>query len=277
MKSINIIISIVLSLLFIAEMSGSVLNENIVANESIPHDTTDLKFLFQVQDSSNISEDSLEKIVPYLDEVEADSKNELLVIYMLLIAFSTFFSEDLAAIGAGLMVANGMITFWPAAIAVIAGIFTGDFTLYLAGRWLGRPVLKIPPFKWFIHEDSIEVSVRWFDIKGPYILFASRFIPGSRMPVYLTAGILETRFWKFLLYFGGTVLLWTPIFVWLSVLAGNEILTIYETYDDYAVWIILGIVILFIGLYKIVPLVLTTRGRRLLRKKILTIFNNRAS
>lgn len=266
----NIIISI---LILLAVMSGAALNENIAVREIISQDTSNSHFLFQPHDTSATSVDSLEKVVPYLDEVEAKSKNELLLIYMLMIAFSTFFSEDLAAIGAGLMVANGMIIFWPATIAVIAGIFMGDLSLYLAGRWLGKPVLKIAPLKWFISEESIEVSVKWFDIKGPYILFVSRFIPGSRMPVYLTAGILETGFWKFLLYFGGTVLLWTPIFVWLSVIAGNEILTIYETYDDYAVWIILGIVILFIGLYKILPLVLTTRGRRLLWKKIQQIFN----
>lgn len=226
----------------------------------------------QPQDSSQINNDSLEKLVPYLDDVEADSENELHATYMILIAFSTFFSEDLAAIGAGLMAANSMIPFWPAAVAVIIGIFIGDFSLYLAGRWLGKPILKFPPFKWMIKEETIESSVKWFKTRGPYILFASRFIPGSRMPVYISAGILDTGFWTFLFYFGGTVLLWTPIFVWLSMIMGNELLAFYEKYDQYVVWVILAAVVIFYGLYKIIPLTMTAAGRRLAWRKLRDFF-----
>lgn len=235
-------------------------------------DSFSVESLTQPQDTSEISDDSLKKIVPYLDDVDADSENELLAIYMVLIAFSTFFSEDLAAIGAGLMAANAMIPFWPAVFAVIIGIFIGDFSLYLAGRWIGKPILKLPPFKWMIKEETLESSVKWFKTRGPYILFASRFIPGSRMPVYISAGILDTGFWTFLFYFGGTVLLWTPIFVWISMLTGNELLAFYEKYDQYAVWVILAVVLLFYGLYKFIPLMMTPPGRRLAWKKLRRLF-----
>ncbi|MEX2477487.1 MAG: DedA family protein [Gracilimonas sp.] len=235
-------------------------------------DSLDLETLTQPTDTSSIDDDSLQKLVPYLDEVEADSKNELVAIYMLLIAFSTFFSEDLAAIGAGLMAANGLIAFWPAAIAVIIGIFIGDFSLYFAGRWIGKPILKLPPFKWMIKEETLDSSVKWFKVKGSYILFASRFIPGSRMPVYISAGILDVGFWTFLLYFGGTVVIWTPIFVWLSMIMGNELLAFYESYDQYAIWIILAAIPLLYAIYKITPLLITTAGRRLLWKKLRKLF-----
>jgi membrane protein DedA with SNARE-associated domain len=241
--------------------------------EYVPaQDSLDLKSLTQPADTSNIDDDSLEKLVPYLDEVEADTKNELVVIYMLLIAFSSFFSEDLAAIGAGLMSANGLIAFWPAAVGVIIGIFIGDFSLYFAGRWVGKPILKLAPFKWMVKEETLDASVKWFKTKGPYILFASRFIPGSRMPVYISAGILDTGFWTFLFYFGGTVLIWSPIFVWFSMIMGNELLSFYEAYDQYAIWVIVTAIPLFYALYKITPLLITTAGRRLLWKKLRILF-----
>lgn len=235
-------------------------------------DSLSLQGIIQSQDTSKISADSLQKLVPYLDNVEADSENELLAIYMILIAISSFFSEDLAAIGAGLMAANAMIPFGPAAIAVIIGIFIGDFSLYLSGRWFGKAILKLPPFKWMIKEETLEASVKWFKTRGPYILFASRFIPGSRMPVYLSAGILDTGFWTFSFYFGGTVLLWTPFLVWISMFTGNEILAFYEKYDQYVIWVILAAILIFYGLYKFIPLIVTAPGRRLLWRKFHKLF-----
>src|ERR1041384_4604277 len=50
----------------------------------------------------------------------------------------TFFLEDLAAIGAGLLLAAGSIS-WPAAfIACFLGIWSGDAGLYALARYGGR-------------------------------------------------------------------------------------------------------------------------------------------
>jgi membrane protein DedA with SNARE-associated domain len=204
----------------------------------------------QLSDTVKIKKDSLQKLVPYLDDVKADSENELIVLYMLLIILATFMSEDLACIGAGLMAAQGLIDFWPAAIAATAGIYVGDFTLYFAGRWMGNTVFSLPPFKWMVKKENVYRAEAWFQKKGPVILVLSRFIPGSRLPVYLSAGILKTGFWTFLLYFGLTVLLWTPTFVWLSVFAGNELLLFYEAYEEYTVWAALVIFIFILVLLK---------------------------
>lgn len=244
------------------EVSASASNSRMVSSDSTE--------VSRIQDSlqQNQLKDTLNKIVPYLDDVSTDSETELFFIYILLIVLSTLMSEDLACIGAGLMVANGFIEFWPAALACIGGIFIGDFSLYAAGRWLGDSIFKIRPFSWFISENHVEQSMKWFETKGPVILVMSRFIPGSRFPVYLSAGLLNTKFWKFSLYFGLTVLIWTPIFVWISVFAGNEILAYYEKYDDYAIWILLVALILLFGIYKYLLPLLTTRGRRIVWAKI---------
>lgn len=204
----------------------------------------------QDTNSVQLKKDSLEKLVPYLNEVEADSRDTLVILYMLLIIFATFMSEDLACIGAGLMTAQGLIDFWPAAFAATLGILIGDFTIYIAGRLMGNSIFKIPPFKWLVKKENVYSAEAWFQKKGPVILVLSRFIPGSRFPVYLSAGILKTGFWTFLLYFGLTALLWTPTFVWLSVFAGGEVLTLYETYEEYALWTILGVVVFLVVLLR---------------------------
>lgn len=276
MEPLKIFTRVLMWLILIHFIGGfSLLGEGINGNvnKMSLQDSIPTNFEAEWQDTSDISNDSLEKMVPYLDEVEADSKNDLLVLYILAIILASFMSEDLACIGAGMMVANGVMAFWPAAFGAIAGIYIGDFTLYFAGRFLGRSIFTVVPFKWFITEETVNTSVRWFNAKGPYLLFASRFIPGSRFPIYLTAGILKTSFWKFVFYFGLTVLIWTPIFVWISVFAGNEIFTLYEKYDDYAVFIAIGAVVLLFLLYKVLLPLFTVQGRRLVWSRIRKLFN----
>lgn len=243
---------------------------------SYAQDTTDSNSISITQDNT-VSKDSLNKLLPYLDDVKADSQTDLNTLYVFAIAASSLISEDLAAIGAGIMAANDLIPFWYATLGAILGILFGDYSLYFLGRYLGRPVLGKAPLRWLIKEESIENSAIWFDKKGPFILFLSRFIPGSRLPVYLTAGILGTGFWKFTLYFGLTVIIWTPIFVWLSMLAGQEIFYMYEAYDQYAIPFIILFIGLLIGFYKILPFLLTAAGRRLLWTKLKSYLNNRKS
>lgn len=230
-------------------------------------------------DTSSISDDSLEKLVPYLEDVKkrtSSSQIPFAYIYMLVIALSSLLSEDLACIGAGLMVAQGWLDFWPAATGALAGIFFGDFSLYFAGRILGTSIFNIAPFKWFLKKKSVLSAERWFETKGPIILVISRFIPGSRFPVYLSAGLLKTGFWKFSIYFGLTALIWTPIFVWLSVFAGNEILGYYDKYDEYAVWIMLAAIIMLLVIYKYMLPLLTARGRKIAWEKLTGLFKDRS-
>lgn len=229
------------------------------------------------QDSLSTSSDSLDKLLPYLDQMksEADSKNELILIYALVILLSTWFSEDLACIGAGILVANNFIGFWPASLAAISGIYIGDLAFYIGGRILGTSILEIAPFKWFIKKEAIEKTIGWFHQKGPVLLVVSRFIPGSRIPVYLSAGILKTSFLRFLLYFGGTTLIWTPVFVWISVIAGNEILRYYDSYEDYAILIFIIGGILLWGLFRLVIPLFTKRGRRIFKQRFNRIFRSK--
>ncbi len=242
-------------------------NGDIYAQDSLVNDTNTI-----LNQNQTVSNDSLNKLLPYLDEVKTESREELNLLYVFAIAASSLMSEDLAAIGAGIMAVNDLIPFWYAVLGALLGILFGDYSLFFAGRYLGSPVLQWAPIRWFINEDSLKSSAIWFDKKGPFILFLSRFIPGSRLPVYLMAGILGTGFWKFTLYFGLTVIIWTPIFVWLSMLAGQEILYMYESYGQFAIPAIVIFIGLLFGFYKILPLLFTAAGRRLLWKKIKQLF-----
>ncbi|MTI86694.1 MAG: hypothetical protein FH748_01860 [Balneolaceae bacterium] len=208
--------------------------------------------------------DIAQSLIPFRGSETYRIEGGSLVLVMLLIIVSTFVSEDLSCIGAGLMAARGLIGFVPAVTACLIGIFIGDILVYLLGKWLGAAVLKKAPVKWFISERDIERTNHWFEAKGPVIIIISRFIPGSRFPTYLSAGIIDASFLMFILYFGIASIMWTPILVGASVLAGQKLIYYFTLYQDYVIWVLLGVVLLIMAVFKFFIPMLTYRGRRLM-------------
>jgi membrane protein DedA with SNARE-associated domain/pimeloyl-ACP methyl ester carboxylesterase len=201
---------------------------------------------------------------PFSNVDFAKFKGVSLLVIMLLIIFSTLISEDLSCIGAGLLAARGLIGFWPAALACLLGIFIGDVGLYLLGRFVGRSAIKKAPFRWFLSEEDLDKSAEWFHRKGPMIIIASRFLPGSRFPTYFSAGIIGAGFWMFVGYFLLAAVVWTPILVGISQLLGNELLRYFSMYQEYAIWVFIGLVVLLVVIAKIFIPAFSYRGRRLL-------------
>lgn len=205
------------------------------------------------------------------NSIKAEGK--LLFIFMLVIILSTFITEDLTCIGTGLMVARGLIGFIPGTVACLLGIFFGDILLYLAGRWLAAGTLHKAPLKWFISEKDIQLSYHWFQAKGPAIIIASRFIPGSRFPTYFSAGAIGANFWMFIFYFAIASLVWTPILVGLSAKLGQQMLGYFSVYQDYALWILIGLFAALYVIFKIIIPSFTFKGRRLLVGKFKRFVN----
>ncbi len=182
----------------------------------------------------------------------------------LLIIVATFITEDLTAISVGVMVAQGRVEFLFGVIACFLGIFIGDILLYLAGRYLGRPAVARAPLKWFVSEKAVEKSSVWFARQGVKVIFASRFVPGARLPTYFAAGLLRTKFWWFTFYFAIACAVWTPLLVGLSAWLGEEVIKRFYFEQQHFLLraLLVGIVLLL--LFKLLLRLLTWRGRRLL-------------
>ncbi|MEX2435542.1 MAG: VTT domain-containing protein, partial [Balneolaceae bacterium] len=190
-----------------------------------------------------------------------------LAMIMLLLAIISLVSEDLSCIAGGLVVASGILDFEYALLACFAGIFLADINIYFLGRWVGRPITGWIPFKWFIQEADIERMEELYEMRGVEIIFASRFLPGTRFPAYLAAGLLRINFLFFLGYFLLSLIIWTPLMVWLSALIGQPMLSYLDLYQDYAIWIILAIILILYGIFKVLIPLSTVKGRRKLVTK----------
>ena len=189
------------------------------------------------------------------------------LVLMMLIAASTLVSEDLTCIGAGVMVAQGRIDFVAAAFACFLGIFVGDVLLFLAGRYLGRPALGRAPLKWFVRPDDVERSSAWFNRRGIVVIAASRFVPGMRLPTYFAAGLLNTKLFRFSIYFLLAAIVWTPLLVGLSSVLGGEVIkSALLARQNVFVQLLIAGVALYVAV-KLAIQMATYRGRRLLVSK----------
>lgn len=173
-----------------------------------------------------------------------------LTLTLVLLALSTLASEDLACIAAGLLVARGSLGFFEATVACGTGIFLGDLMLYFAGR-LGRSGVHRAPLRWFVKPKALERSQRWFARRGALVILLSRFIPGTRLPTYVAAGVLRMPVLWFTLNLFVPVALWTPFLVGSSHFLGEGFFATFEQFQRYALpsfvaflltlWLLLGL------------------------------------
>jgi pimeloyl-ACP methyl ester carboxylesterase/membrane protein DedA with SNARE-associated domain len=178
------------------------------------------------------------------------------------LALGTFVSEDLACISAGVLVAEGRMSFGFAVLACFVGIFVGDVLLFLIGRWIGRPAVARAPLRWLIRPGTLESCSAWLRSNGAAAIAASRFVPGTRLPTYLAAGVLHTSAKKFLGYFLLAAAVWTPLIV--GVAAGLGLPFMHNGFlarQPLSVKLLLGAAVIFL-LTRVVEALATYRGRR---------------
>ena len=135
---------------------------------------------------------------------------------LLALAAGTLVSEDLTSISAGLLSRDGVIGLMPAIAACSAGVYAGDLMLWVVGRVYGTRVLrwgwvaKRTDQAWLARLTAHLDDHLWLAVLG------SRFLPGSRLPMYLAVGVAGRRTLAFAGWSLLAVLLWTPALVGLT-------------------------------------------------------------
>ena len=125
------------------------------------------------------------------------------------IALSTLASEDLASIGAGLLARDGHLSLTYAVLACIVGVYVGDLGLWGAGFLLARR-FKGPAFVTSQFERRLVTAI-----------LVSRFVPGSRLPMYVAMGAWGQRPAAFAVWSLVAVMAWTPLVVVATMYLGD--------------------------------------------------------
>ncbi|HQR05276.1 MAG TPA: VTT domain-containing protein [Gemmatales bacterium] len=165
------------------------------------------------------------------------------------LALATFISEDATCILAGVLVSIERISWATALLGCGIGIFVSDLFLWLTGTSISLGLLRWPALS---QSPFWKKSQSWVNERGGLAILMARFIPGSRLPVYLGAGLVRfpfrTMVWWTLL---GTVL-WTPFLIGMVVLLNSTFTESLEHWFGGVYW---PLVILGSGCYLLVRLI----------------------
>jgi membrane protein DedA with SNARE-associated domain len=129
------------------------------------------------------------------------------------IVLATFVSEDLTCVGVGLLIAAGRIGWLPGLAGCFVGIATGDLGVWAIGRVAGRRALGLPWVRRRLPADRLESLADVLARHGGPAAVVSRFLPGTRVPLFLAAGLVGRRQTRFLTWAVVAAAVWTPAVV----------------------------------------------------------------
>ena len=182
----------------------------------------------------------------------------------ILLGLATFASEDLACIGGGLLAAHGSVALWVAVAGCLLGIFVGDLGIYVIGRVLGPTVFSLPLLRRLATPAKVERCARWFERRGILLIVATRFLPGSRVPTYLAAGVVKVGVIRFSLALFVASAIWTPLLVGATYLMGEAIWEWVEGFGKWAPLVALAALVGLLWSARVAMNLLSWKGRRLL-------------
>jgi membrane protein DedA with SNARE-associated domain len=129
------------------------------------------------------------------------------------LAVGTLISEDAALAGAAGLARAGVLSPLVAGAAVAFGIWVGDVALFLAGRFATRfpPVARYVDRRW--PRSELQLLAARLERRAGWAILMSRFLPGTRVPLYVAAGAFRLRARIFLVCTAAAVAVWTTAVV----------------------------------------------------------------
>jgi membrane protein DedA with SNARE-associated domain len=172
-----------------------------------------------------------------------------LIIFGILLAcgFGLPIPEDITLIVAGALVYYRVLSL-PWAIAVgLAGVLIGDSIMFLLGKYYGRKLTQRWFFKKLLPEERLDAVGRQLDQRGDKLLFAARFMPGLRAPIFFSAGVLHLPFRKFILYDGLAALISVPAIIAVTYKLGDQLEKAVSLVKkaEYGILTVIALVILY--------------------------------
>ena len=179
-------------------------------------------------------------------------------IYFLMLLESTVIPvpSELVVSPAAYFAAGGRLNIWLIILFATIGADCGATINYLAGRYLGRPIIyKFANSRWgrlcLLNQEKVEKSERYFDKNGATATLTGRLIPGIRHLISIPAGMSRMNFWRFLLFTTLGAGVWNCVLAalgwWLySFVPENELEAKINEYGEYIKYAILALVALAI-------------------------------
>lgn len=161
--------------------------------------------------------------------------------------------SELVVAPAAYHAAGGNLDIWLVILASTIGADCGATINYIAGYYLGRPIIyKFANSRWghmcLLNQQKVEHSEKYFNDHGMVATITGRLIIGIRHLISIPAGLSKMNYWKFLLYTTIGAGIWNCILAALgwwfhSFVPADQLTQQIEYYSEYIKY---GIIILVV-------------------------------
>lgn len=134
----------------------------------------------------------------WLDHALSSLSNLPLMLQFLTISTASGLTEEVAALGVLALARSGHVAWWLAISAMVTGTTVANMVVWWMGSAAGEKALKWRLFSG-IGGRRMEKIRSQVQAKGWAAVMAARLIPGTRIGVFLLAGILGMNGWTFFL------------------------------------------------------------------------------
>ena len=171
-----------------------------------------------------------------------------IVLILLTCGFGLPLPEDVVLVTGGILSARMVTDFWLTVTFSMIGVILGDGIIFFIGKKVGPKIKGTRAFQYIVKEETDRKIMGWFNKYGDKVIFFARFMPGLRMPLFLTAGAYQVPAWKFFALDGFAALISVPTWVWVGHFFGSnlELLEKKIRHLQFGIYGVLGVLLLIL-------------------------------
>jgi membrane protein DedA with SNARE-associated domain len=189
----------------------------------------------------------MDSLVDFLLNFHGHTPYLVIVGILLLCGLGLPIPEDITLFAGGLLAYYGVTEVWAMIGVALIGVVLGDSIIFWLGAKYGRKLTK----KWIFHrllpDDRLDSVKQKFHARGNKLIFAARFMPGLRAPIFFSSGTLHLPYRVFLFYDGLAALLSVPAIIGAVYYFGDNLEQVVH-YIQTAQHGILGVIVAMIVL-----------------------------
>lgn len=174
------------------------------------------------------------------------------VLVLLICSVGIPLPEDITLVAGGIIAGLGYANIHIMLFFALFGVIVGDLIMFGIGHHFGDRVLNWWIFRRILTPKRYQMVQEKFDEYGNRVLFTSRFLPGMRAAVFVTAGLTHRiSAWRFFLIDGFAAIISVPVWVYLGYFGANnsDWLTTWLRRGQTGLWVLLGLALLILLFY----------------------------
>ncbi len=186
----------------------------------------------------------MDKIVDLLLSFSGPTPYFLLFGILLICGLGLPIPEDITLLAGGLAAYYGLTNLWVTIAVAYVGVILGDTIIFMLGAHVGRKLTKMWIFHKLLPDERLQGVSDKFHKWGNKVIFAARFMPGVRAPIFFSAGTFHVPFRVFIFFDGLAALLSVPAIIGAAYFFGDQVVWIVRRVE-HSIVVVIGGVILF--------------------------------